>query len=145
MQNRLPSGRRAASSRARRTNVPTLLPGPSWVTTHPWTLCMQGSPRAWSTCWPLPPPPRSPSRRNQLRLLWCVQLFLGRGGDHQQDRDKTRQLESLQLTRSVCLTSIEGKINSKEKKSIRLNRTHGLKNRTKLVCPTIHVFHCRLA
>ena len=65
--------------------------------------------------------------------------------DEEKTTNKTRQLESLQLTRSVCLTSIEGKINSKEKNSIRLNRTHGLKNRTKLVCPTIHVFHCRPA
>ena len=38
MQNRLQSSRRAASSLARRTTVPTLLPGPSLVTTHPRTL-----------------------------------------------------------------------------------------------------------
>ena len=38
MQNRLPTGRSAATSRARRTTVPTLLPGPSLVTTHPRTL-----------------------------------------------------------------------------------------------------------
>ena len=38
--------------------------------------------------------------------------------DEEKTTNKTRQLESLQLTRSVCLTSIEGEINTKGKKNI---------------------------